>query len=374
MARIIPSHRQQLAIITQTASRDGASSRYRCFQYIPGLEAAGFDVLTLSPIGRRNDYLYRAMASRRGIFRHLTKIHYVLVALVGSAFVAYAIWRKTDRQAIVMQQREQLPFPFFPFSEYVITHWLKRRLVFDFDDAIYLNNRYVALIWRWADQVIAGNEYLASEVRRNTSRPVAVIPTVVDGRAYTPRSVRGERRAVRIVWIGTPSTTKFLDFIRPILRDIQKRLPAVKIVLRTIGAHELDWPELSVEQVAWSRETEVKELRTGDIGIMPLELDAASEGKCSCKLVQYMALGMPTVATPTGANRAIVRQGVNGYLATRPDEWASYIEKLVDDRELRAKIGGAAARSIRKDLTVQAQLPRLVYALTGTKGVPTKNS
>jgi glycosyltransferase involved in cell wall biosynthesis len=94
-----------------------------------------------------------------------------------------------------------------------------------------------------------------------------------------------------------------------------------------------------VENVSWSLATETKDILSFDVGIMPLRDDAWSRGKCAFKALQMMALGIPVVASPVGANREVIQDGVNGFLADGAEEWAARLSSLAESPKLREEIG-----------------------------------
>jgi glycosyltransferase involved in cell wall biosynthesis len=215
-----------------------------------------------------------------------------------------------------------------------------------------------------ADAVIAGNEFLADYARRY-SDAVRVIPTCVDTTKFVPRA--GDRRdaAVPVIgWIGTPTTTPYLQALQGVLREVAR---THRFVLRVCGAGSpLAIPGVTVEQPPWTLASEVALFNTCDIGVYPLTDDEWARGKCGFKAIQFMACGVPVVAAPVGVNRDIVEDGVNGLLAATPAEWVDKIRRLVDDPALRARLGRAGRRTIEARYSLSVNAPKIVDAVLDT--------
>ncbi|HSU69084.1 MAG TPA: glycosyltransferase family 4 protein [Tepidisphaeraceae bacterium] len=232
-----------------------------------------------------------------------------------------------------------------------------RRILYDVDDAVMYHNRPVGLVSRWRtirrfhatarvlDHVIAGNEYLA-EIFRGQGCRVSVVPTVVDPDHYQVK-VHEPTETPRLVWIGSHSTIQYVQQFLPALEEAATRVPGLKLI--TIADATVTSGALPVEHVPWSRETEAANLCRGDIGIAPMPADPWTLGKCGFKIVQYMASGLPVVASSVGANAQLVRQGVTGFLPETTEQWAHAIETLAKDVQLRTTLGAAGRELARTD-------------------------
>ena len=177
------------------------------------------------------------------------------------------------------------------------------------------------------------------------ARRVRVIPTVVDLAGYPNHKKAEETESIRVGWIGTPITAENLRGLIPVMKRLQSAHP--KVVFRFIGAGN-NFPRngLRAEVPAWSQETESELLMGCDIGIMPLPDTEFMRGKCGLKLIQYMACGLPVVASPVGVNREIVEEGKNGYLAASDDEWFGKLDKVIRHSELRMSLGKAGRAKV----------------------------
>lgn len=253
----------------------------------------------------------------------------------------------------------------------LLERMLARRIpfVFDFDDAIFIphvseaNRAFAFLkshtktgtICRLAAHVIPGNEYLAEYARRHNAN-VTTIPTTVDTEKYTPRHKATDQLPV-IGWSGSTTTAKYIEETREILVELAK---SHRFRLRIIGAPGYDpIPGIETEVLPWVSATEVQDLSAIDIGLMPLRDDQWARGKCGLKALQYMALAIPAVCSPVGVSTKIISHGLNGFLASTPDEWLACLRKILDTPELRRWIGAAARRTVEANYSAHSQVPRL---------------
>lgn len=247
--------------------------------------------------------------------------------------------------------------------------------VLDFDDALFHqydqhNNLLVRKVLggkipelvRRAAGVIAGNEYIADMAERAGCRRVAVIPTVVDLNRYDRIKQHNNRRGqVRVGWMGSRSTAAYLGIVEPVLTELQ-RAGEISGAL-VVGAAGLQAGGQSVSHRPWREETEVDDLMDMDIGIMPLRDSPWERGKCGFKLIQYMACGLPVVASPVGVNRKIVQHGANGFLAESNEEWREALKILAGDPLLRQVMGEMGRERVKSDFSLQKTAPRLVEFL-----------
>ena len=328
--------------------RMGASSRYRFLQYVPALEAAGLTV-HVSPLFD-DRYLADRYAGRRALSGQLRALGTRIGAL-----------RKLDRHALVVVEKELLPFA--PLL--VETPWLSRPFVLDYDDAIFHQyDRHASAVVRWAlgrkipslmrraSLVIAGNRYLAHFATRAGAERVAVVPTVVDPSGCEPRTERSGG-VFTIGWIGSPSTSGYLGAIAPALAAVCADGRA-RVLL--VGAGDVTLPGVPVERLPWSEETEARDIGRFDVGIMPLPDEPWAHGKCGFKLIQYMAHGLPVVASPVGANREIV-DSTCGVLAAGPREWTNALRSLRADPALRREMGAAGRARVEARYSLAVTAP-----------------
>jgi glycosyltransferase involved in cell wall biosynthesis len=244
-----------------------------------------------------------------------------------------------------------------------------RRLFYDLDDAVFLRDSYskrglysasrlrrFRATVRAADAVLAGNAYLAAEAARwTTTDKVVVVPTCIEPERYTQaeHELSGASAnldaAVQLVWIGTASTLRGLQTIQPLLEQVGQHVPEVR--LKLICDRFLEFKHLLVVPCAWTETGEASELAAADIGVSWLPDDAWSRGKCGLKVLQYMAAGLPVVANPVGIHCELIEQGVNGFLASSPEEWIAAIRQLARDPGMRRTMGQAGRRRVARDFS-----------------------
>jgi glycosyltransferase involved in cell wall biosynthesis len=193
---------------------------------------------------------------------------------------------------------------------------------------------------RLARCVTAGNETIARAAEPFAAR-VDVVPTPVDASSF-PEIGTSTRDAHTLVWIGLPENLYYLELLRPTLAALAGDFPKLRI--RIICSRFPDWPEIPVEAIEWSPQSEVDALSTASIGLMPLTDDDWTRGKCAFKLLQYMAAGLPCVASPVGANSHVVLDGETGFLSTTPEDWARSLRELLSCQDVRARLGAAGRR------------------------------
>jgi glycosyltransferase involved in cell wall biosynthesis len=156
-------------------------------------------------------------------------------------------------------------------------------------------------------------------------------------------------------WIGSPTTASYVRALAPVLERAGERH---RFVLRVSGADEpLAVRGVSIEQPAWSLDREVELFNTCDVGVYPLSDDEWSRGKCGFKAIEFMACGVPVVASAVGVNREIIEDGVNGFLASTDDEWVDKLGRLLSDRALRERLGRAGRRTIEERYSLQVHAP-----------------
>jgi glycosyltransferase involved in cell wall biosynthesis len=244
-------------------------------------------------------------------------------------------------------------------------------LVLDFDDAVYLGDTSSANPWsrilksmgkteaicRLASHVTVGNEFLARFARRH-ARAVTVVPTTIDTDRYDVRP-RPENPRPVVGWSGSATTLPYLATLAPALQRLGERQ---EFEFRVIGG-EVQIEGVQVQCKHWRADTEVEDLRSFDVGLMPLSDDQWSRGKCGLKALQYMALGIPPVVSPVGVNTSIVRDGINGFHARTEEEWVDRIALLLSDESLRRRMGTEARRTVEQSYSHRVHVPRIARVL-----------
>lgn len=345
---------------------EGAGCRFRIAHYMPYLNANGFDV-ELSPLFTTD------------FFRLVYKPgHFPTKAWTFALLALRRLWslRRLRQYDVIFIYREI--FPIGP----ALLEWLMSMpglppIVFDFDDAIFLPsvseaNRLiealkspgkVATTIRRSAAVVAGNDYLAAYARQFNDA-VTVLPTCVDTDVFRPRANREasiDARGPVLGWIGSPTTSVYIESLGDVLREVAT---THRFVLRVSGSgRPLTMPGVTVDNTAWSLADEVELFRNIDIGVYPLADDDWSRGKCGFKAIEFMACGVPVVAAAVGVNREIIEDGVNGFLASTRDEWTTKIRRLLDEPALRERFAVAGRRTIEERYSLRVNAPRMAGVL-----------
>jgi len=209
--------------------------------------------------------------------------------------------------------------------------------------------------------VTAGNVYLADRARLAGAQRVEIVPTVVDAEAYRPFPPRHPDGKLRVGWIGTPQTWEKYGHPRTeFFKDLASR-HNIRFLL--VGARLQPGRSGPFDYVPWSEASEISAIQQMDIGIMPLQDDPWERGKNGYKLIQYMACGLPVVASPVGVNTEIVQVGKNGLLASSEVEWREALDRLIDDANLRQTMGSEGRKRIVETYSIQVQGPRIAKLL-----------
>jgi glycosyltransferase involved in cell wall biosynthesis len=232
-----------------------------------------------------------------------------------------------------------------------------RRLVYDFDDAVMYGTkggsktrmRKFKNMVQNADAVLCGNQFLLSEARRYREENVFYCPTVVDVDEYP---VKEHKYSVNVIigWVGSRSTLKYLSMVEDVFLKAKEKMSNIRYKVIADDA-----PKMPIEYVfeKWSKVREKEGLLSFDIGVMPLWDDIWSRGKCGLKLIQYMAIGLPTISHPVGAVLEIIEDGLNGFVRKDNEGWIDAILRLSTDVSLRKKMGSIARRTVQEKYSLQ---------------------
>lgn len=342
------------------------SQRYRLEQWLPYLGRAGVRVELRS---YESPELYRLTANAGRIVSKALGHGAATVRRTGLLF-------GLGRYDAVLLHREAMVLG---------PAWLEpliaraRPMVFDFDDAIWMRNENpinplaawlkfpgkTARIVRRSAAVLAGNAYLADWARRY-NRNVHLVPTTVDMAVYDREKVHARSERPTVGWTGSRSTLRYLAVLRPVLEELARRRPYRLLVL--CDGDRPAWGGLPLEWRTWASARETEDLLEIDVGLMPQPDEEWAKGKCGMKALQYMALGIPPVASRNGALPEIVRDGEDGLLASDDAEWLSHLEALLDDPERRARLGAAARRTVTERFSAAVHAPRVAAILREVAG------
>lgn len=330
------------------------SQRYRYEQYISYLETKGFE-FTFSPVINEND---------DETFYGKGKIVSKAFITLKSFFIRFKDWMRYNQFDIIFIQREALFVGSTFFERKAFRS--KAKVIFDFDDSIWLmdtspeNKKFEFLKnpdktktnIKNAHLVISGNQYLAEYAKQFNSITI-IIPTTVDCDFHKPMPELRNKETLVIGWSGSISTVKHFEAFTPTLTKLKAKYGS-KIEFKLLGEPNYINNELGIKGERWTAETEVIELNKMDIGIMPLPDDKWANGKCGLKGLTYMACGVATVMSPVGVNKEIINHGVNGFLADTEEEWIKALSQLIENKELRNRIGDEGRKTVIQKYSVEA--------------------
>lgn len=341
--------RQKILFLVPYPLKESPSQRFRFEQYFGILTENGYSYSVQSFLDSQNWQLFFKPG----------KILSKTTALIKGFLKRFFILLKSPLYDFVFIHREAAPVgP--PMIEWLLAKLFRRKIIYDFDDAIWLTDRKhesfllrtakwrskVGSICAWSYKVSCGNDYLCNYAKNFNPR-VVYNPTTIDTEGWhNPERfiIPSHAPAVNIGWTGSHSTLKYLKEVEPVLNRLQLKYPQIQFIVIADRAPDIALPRLKF--VRWSEVTEVDDLMDLDIGIMPLPDDEWAKGKCGFKALQYMALKIPAVIAPVGVNKKIVDHGVNGFLASSPEEWYNALEILIKDETLRKKMGTQSRRTV----------------------------
>lgn len=336
------------------------SQRFRFEQYFEVLQENGFE-FDVKPFLDEHAMIY--LYEPGNFFRKVWKVKR---GLLKRFFQLFAL----EKYDYIFIHREAAPIgP--PIFEWLITKVFGKKVIFDFDDAIWLKNtsstnsviswfkryRNAENVCSWAWKVSCGNDYLADHARQ-FNKNVVVNPTTIDTENHHDRVKQFSAQKITIGWTGTHSTIKYLDALLPILRKLENEFDFNFLV---IADRQPDFKLKSLQFLPWNKQSEIDDLLKMDVGIMPLEDDKWAKGKCGFKALQYMALGIPAIVSPVGVNTKIVDDGANGWICNTEAEWEQTLRQILE-KQLELKSFSAAARTkIEQYYSVNANTAKFLH-------------
>lgn len=345
-----------------------AATRHRIYLYLPYLDTRGVHYRIFSLI---SDWTTRQMINSPR-FNGPRKALYYLQVTLEKIIRFVPILYLAGRYKVVFLQRSTLPA--------LLARLLKKRnknIIFDLDDAIFIPDHQeegllarvkertkaaqVACILKLSKAAIVENDYIGDYVRQYCPK-IYLIPGPID---TLRNSVRPKRDSGQLVigWIGSPSTSIYLELLHGVFRQIARRY---KVVIKLIGAGNYQIPGVDLVNSDWAIDREVTDLQSFDIGLMPMPDTEWTRGKLGCKMLQYMSVGVPTLASYTSTNEGVICDGINGFLARSVAEWVKKLSLLIEDQALREKIGLNGRKTAEVRFSVEVNAPKFLGALINT--------
>lgn len=343
--------RGDMRILFLISGRDAPASRFRILQYVPRLQAAGHTCVVAPSIPPK--YHGFPLLGNRGSEwpRRMFRAWDILAAW----------WADYD---VVYLERELFSTDFVVLER--MLRRVARKLVLDVDDAIFVQQpqKFGTLV-KLSDCVVVGNRLLRDKVA--PLHPFVVeIPTAVDLARYAPRPDDAAREDRLVVgWTGLASNIAYLEVASPALRELSRQCDFELQVIAESAAPlaRLDLAGVRVRFIPWTKQDEIAALQRFDVGLMPLPDNEWARFKCGLKLIQYMALAIPGIASPVGVNAEIVRHGETGYLAATTEEWVDCLGRLLRDPLLRRQIGEAGRAAVAARYSLDQTTPVLIRTL-----------
>jgi len=333
-----------------------ASSRLRAYQYKDKIDSPILNVEVQSLFS--NKYLEKRFKSKS------ISIFYIFYLCLKRLFFLF----KLKKYEVIIIHLELFPYvP--PLVEWVLFK-SNKNIYFDYDDAIFHNydlsdNLYIKLflsrkikyLMKMSAGVIAGNQYILNYAQNAGTKRILTLPTVIDLDKYAsnPPSYK-KNKNFTIGWIGSPSTTKYLEIIKEPLARLGLKIP---ILLYLVGAdcnYEISIDNVEIISIPWSELNEQEALKVFDVGVMPLYDNPWEKGKCAFKLIQYMASFLPVVASDIGMNAEIINNYNNGFVAKNSGDWFNFFYMIYSQPKLRGEMGLKGRNIVEKNFTIQCRL------------------
>lgn len=342
---------------------EGASSRYRVYQYLPYLKNSNVDHVVSSFMSEK---FYKLSFSSGSL---VTKSYLTLFAILKRLCILVS-WKKYD---VIYMQRE-----LFPVGPPLIEKLLKKMgatLVYDYDDALFINktNQYNKLIgffrkpnktieiFKTVDCVLAGNDYLR-DTASSYCKNAITFEVAEDTQRFKKKATRQDASKLIIGWLGSKTTVKYLNYIAVPLAKIQEKYPKVKFQVMG-GDPDFSIPNVSIDHLTWSLENELIALNDFDIGIMPLPNEEWSQGKSGGKARTYMAAGVVPVVTGIGYNLQLIENGETGFFCNCDQQWFDTIGMLIENIDLREDVANKARDYVMEHFDVEKQALKMAEIL-----------
>lgn len=335
------------------------SQRFRFEQYYDVLRSKGYDI-TISPFLSQKTWEILYLPGR-----FLRKAAAIISGLFKRFFQLFTL----GSYDYIFIHREATPIgP--AFFEFFASKLFKKKIIYDFDDAIWIPNyseanslfsflkgyANVKHICKWAYRVSCGNDYLCKYAKQYNPE-VQYNPTTIDTGNYHNQVKNQNTERFVIGWTGSHSTIRYLNEILPVLRGLEQEYDFDFMVISDLK------PEFELKSLVyrkWNKITEIEDLLRFNVGIMPLKDDKWAQGKCGFKALQYMSLGIPALVSPVGVNTSIVDDGINGFICETPGDWKRALKTLLNDRAELQRLSENTRKKIVDAYSVSSNTPNFL--------------
>jgi glycosyltransferase involved in cell wall biosynthesis len=335
------------------------SQRFRFEQYFDILEKEGIEIKVEPFLSQKT---WNILYQKGNLF---SKVWGVLVGFL-KRYVKIPSYFQYD---YIFIHREAEPFG-LPIIEWLLAKVLRKRIIYDFDDAIWLKNtsesnklfsffklhNNTSKVCKWAYKVSCGNAYL-EDYARQFNRNIVINPTTIDTENYHNREKLSINEKTVIGWTGSHSTVSYLTDLLPVFKQLEQKY---EFELNVISDIPPPFELKSLKFTKWNKKSEIDDLLHFDVGIMPLKDDQWSNGKCGFKALQYMALGIPALVSPVGVNIEIVDDGLNGFICSNQQEWIDKLGLLLADQNRLAQLSKTARQKIIDNYSVKSNTENFI--------------
>ena len=309
----------------------GASSRYRVYQYLPYFQRFEFKTQSLYA-----EYSFQLIYQKGQAFKKL------VCSIKDYFFRTWFILKNLDTDVVYMQREI---FAFGPLWAEYLYRFLGIKLIFDLDDALFINKKNknnpfnwdkafrVIKIIKYSDLVIAGNTWIRDKCKGLGAKK-AIHIDVAETSLFEGLS-RPKNQPMKALWLGSPTTSKYLSLIEKPLKKFQQ---IFGLEINIVGGDPNTTYSFKSQYIPWSKTTEMKYLLLSDVGLMPLPDNEWSKGKCGGKARTYMASGLVPVVSNIGYNKSLIQNGSTGFLCDNEDDWFRYLKLLNNNFKLQNNI------------------------------------
>lgn len=336
-----------LSILGLITEKNDPSSRARILQYLPALEKENINV-TARGYSPHNNTDPAPWMFRTGKITGINPWRFLW------------LFKNISRFPLLYQQNK---YDLIWQNRMIITHhsWYEKKIhvprVFDFDDAIWLHDgeKNVQEAISAAAQVFAGNEYLAGYASRYSGN-VRIIPSVIDTSVIFP--LKKKEGPFTIGWIGSASNMHYLELAKPaIIQFLQQHQDARFIIVSSSPGDLFQYDDQQILFRSWSAENENELINLFSVGLMPLPDTPYTRGKCSFKMLQYMACGIPVLVSPVGNNEPVLRNSNAGLAAVDANSWLKGLQTLKDDHDFYSQSARNGPPFIENHYSVKKYAP-----------------
>tara|TARA_R110001592_G_scaffold89458_4_gene263120 strand:- start:1408 stop:2493 length:1086 start_codon:yes stop_codon:yes gene_type:complete len=347
--------KKKILFLSPYPENKAPSQRLKYEQYFSVFKESGYEITTNSFVSEKLwNILYQP-----GHF--IKKLIYTILGYINRTAILFRL-KKYD---IVFIHLWVTPIG-TPFFERIAC-LLAKKIVYDIDDMVFLGHssdankfwqnlkgkRKMIYLIKKADHVITCTPKLDAFVKQFNQNTTDISSTVDTEKRYLPINNYKNDHQLVLGWSGSHSTSKYLYLLSDVFKKLALKYDFKLIVM---GDSSFRIKGVNIEALEWDESIEINTLQKFDIGLYPLPDEEWVYGKSGLKAIQYMALGIPTIATALGANFRIIENEQNGYLINPDDyqEWDIRLETLLNDAELRKKLGQNARKTIVDKYSIEA--------------------